>query len=136
MHAKSRQSCPTLCDPMDCSLPSFFVHGILQAKTLEWIAISCSRGSFWPRDWTWIFEFSCIGRWVPYHYWVAKRKKLFISTSIYYIFINYPLIILNFYSWCTDFINKTKIKIFKQNFDLFCFIQIQNKREVISELTN
>ena len=64
------------CDPMNCSLPTFFVHGILQAKTLEWVAISCSRGSFWPRDWTWIFEFSCIGRWVPYQYWVAKRKKI------------------------------------------------------------
>ena len=38
--AKSLQSCPTLCDPMDCSLPGFSVHGILQARTLEWVAIS------------------------------------------------------------------------------------------------
>ena len=37
--AKSLQSCPTLCDPMDCSLPGFSVHGILQARTLEWVAI-------------------------------------------------------------------------------------------------
>ena len=37
--AKQLQSCPTLCDPMDCSLPSSFVHGILQAKILEWIAV-------------------------------------------------------------------------------------------------
>ena len=41
--AKSLQSCPTLCDPMDRSLPSFSVHGILQARTLEWIAISFSN---------------------------------------------------------------------------------------------
>ena len=41
--AKSLQSCPTLCNPMDCSLPSFSVHGILQARTLEWVAISFSR---------------------------------------------------------------------------------------------
>ena len=41
--AKSLQSCPTLCDPMDCSLPGFSVHGILQARTLEWVAISFSR---------------------------------------------------------------------------------------------
>ena len=34
------QSCPTLCDPMDCSLPGSFVHGILQARILEWVAIS------------------------------------------------------------------------------------------------
>ena len=39
------QSCLTLCDPMDCSLPSSSVHGILQARILEWVAISFSRGS-------------------------------------------------------------------------------------------
>ena len=38
--AKSLQSCSTLCDPMDYSLPGFSVHGILQARTLEWVAIS------------------------------------------------------------------------------------------------
>ena len=41
--AKPLQSCPTLCDPMDCSLPGFFIHGILQAGTLEWVAISFSN---------------------------------------------------------------------------------------------
>ena len=41
--AKSLQSCLTLCDPMDCSLPGFSVHGILQAGTLEWVAISFSN---------------------------------------------------------------------------------------------
>ena len=40
--AKSLQSCPTLCDPMDCSLPGFSIHGILQARTLEWVALSFS----------------------------------------------------------------------------------------------
>ena len=39
------QSCPTLCDPMDCSLPGFSVHGILQARILEWVAIPLSRRS-------------------------------------------------------------------------------------------
>ena len=39
------QSCPTLCDPMDCSSPGFFVHGIYQARILEWVAVSFSRGS-------------------------------------------------------------------------------------------
>ena len=46
------QSCLTLCDPMDCSLPSSSVHGILQAKVLEWVAVSFSRGSSQPRDQT------------------------------------------------------------------------------------
>ena len=46
------QSCPTLCDPMDCSPPGSSVHGILQARLLEWVAISFSRESSWPRDHT------------------------------------------------------------------------------------
>ena len=45
------QSCPTLCNPVDCSLSGSSIHGILQAGILEWIAISSSRGSSWPRDW-------------------------------------------------------------------------------------
>ena len=46
------QLCPTLCNPMDCSPPGSLVHGIFQAWILEWVAISFSRGSFWPRDQT------------------------------------------------------------------------------------
>ena len=46
------QLCPTLRDPMDCSLPSPSVHGIFQARVLEWIPISFSRGSSRPRDGT------------------------------------------------------------------------------------
>ena len=46
------QSCPTLCDPMDCGLPGFSVHGILQARILEWVAIPFSRGTSQPRDQT------------------------------------------------------------------------------------
>ena len=44
------QSCLTLCDPMDCSLPGSSVHGIFQAIVLEWTVISFSRGSSQPRD--------------------------------------------------------------------------------------
>ena len=44
------QSCPTLCNLMDCSLPGSSVHGIFQAKELEWVAISFFRGSSWCRD--------------------------------------------------------------------------------------
>ena len=42
-HAKSLQLCPTLCDPTDCGLPGSSVHGILQARILEWVAISFSN---------------------------------------------------------------------------------------------
>ena len=48
------QSHPNLCNPMDCSLPDSSVHGILQARILEWVAISFSRGSSQPRDGNWV----------------------------------------------------------------------------------
>ena len=73
------QSCPTLCDPMDCSLPGSSVHGISQARILEWIAISFSRESSQLRDQTCV---SCIaGRFFTilvshqrsYH-WLAMLK--------------------------------------------------------------
>ena len=47
------QSCPTLYNPMDCSSPGSSVHGIFQARMLEWAPISSSRGTSWPRDQTW-----------------------------------------------------------------------------------
>ena len=51
------QSCPNLCDPMDCSVLGSSIHGIFQARILEWVAISFARRSFQPRDWTLV---SCI----------------------------------------------------------------------------
>ena len=48
------QSCPTLCDPMDCSPPDSSVHGILQVRILEWVAIPFSRGSSQPGDRIWV----------------------------------------------------------------------------------
>ena len=54
--AKSFQSCLTLCDPMDCGPPSSSVHGILQARTVEWVSMPSSRGSSRPRNWTWVFS--------------------------------------------------------------------------------
>ena len=47
--AMTLRSCPPLCDPRDCSLPGSSVHGFLQSRTLEWVAISSSRGSSGPR---------------------------------------------------------------------------------------
>ena len=64
LSAKLLQSSPTLYDPMDCSPPGSSVHGISQAKILEWVAIFFSRRTSWPTDWTWV---SYIGRWALYH---------------------------------------------------------------------
>ena len=47
---KVAQLCPTLCDPMDCNPPGSSVHGILQARILEWVAVPFSKGSSQPRD--------------------------------------------------------------------------------------
>ena len=57
------QSCPTLCNPMDCSLPGFSIHRISQARKLEWIAISSSKGSSQPKDQT---QVSRVGRQILY----------------------------------------------------------------------
>ena len=63
--------CLTLCDPMDCSLPGSSVHGIFQARLLEWIAISFSRGSSWPRDWTKVSRIAGI----PFTIWATREAK-------------------------------------------------------------
>ena len=59
--------CPTLCDPMDCSPQGSSVHGISQERTLEWVAVSFSRGSSWPRDWAmspaWQVDSSPLSHW-------------------------------------------------------------------------
>ena len=62
------QSCPTVCDPMNCSPLGSSVHGVLQARILEWVGIFCSRGSSQPRDWTCISGVSCIDRRILYHW--------------------------------------------------------------------
>ena len=61
------QLCPILWDLLDCSLPVFSVHGIFQARILECVAISYSRGSSRPSDWTWFSCISCTVRWILYH---------------------------------------------------------------------
>ena len=60
------QSCLTLCNPMGCSIPGSTIHGIFQARVLEWVAISFSRWSSRPRDWTWISRIAgrCFTVWV------------------------------------------------------------------------
>ena len=70
------QSCPTSCIPMDGSPPGSSVHGVLQARTLEWalewVGMPSSRGSSLPRDRTWV---SCISRWALYHWATYESSK-------------------------------------------------------------
>ena len=67
MHAKSLQLCPTFCRPVDHSPAGSSVHGILQTKLLEWVAVPSSRESSQPRDWTSVSSISCFGRQFLYH---------------------------------------------------------------------
>ena len=62
---------------MDCSLPGTSVHGILQARLLEWVAISDLGGSSQPRDQTHVSSVSCMGKWILYHCatWEALRAE-------------------------------------------------------------
>ena len=60
VHAQLIQSCLTICNPMDLSLPGFSVHGISQARLLEWVAMPSSKGSVWPRYQTCASWVSCI----------------------------------------------------------------------------
>ena len=64
------QLCPTLCNPLDCSLPGSSVHGILQARILEWVAISFSRGSSRPRDRTRVSHI--VGR--RFNLWATREE--------------------------------------------------------------
>ena len=73
-----------LCDPMDCSLPGPSVHGILQARTQEWVANSFSRGISWPRNWTQVS--SITGRY--FTDWAMREVRAFYFLWYVQIFVN------------------------------------------------
>ena len=74
------QLCPTLCDHVDCTPPGSSVHGILQARILEWVVISFSRGSSWPRDRTRVSRIA--GR--HFNLWATREDIWSIDIIIYY----------------------------------------------------
>ena len=76
------QSCPTLWDPKDLSPPGSSVHGIFLARILKLVAISSSRGSSRPRDWTCISGTSSISRWILYN-WTAWEPYTHTHTHVH-----------------------------------------------------
>ena len=74
------QSCLTLCNPMDCGPPGSPLHGISQAKILEWVAIPISRGFSQPRDQTQVYFVFCTGRQILYH---CATWETFIQSGPY-----------------------------------------------------
>ena len=99
------QSCPILCNPRHCSPLGSFVHGIFQARILEWVAISSSRESSRPRDRTHVSYVSGIGRWLLYHWatplylfknrtWYSNTKTLLLHFLVFpYIGSHYILLV-------------------------------------------
>ena len=71
------QSCPTFCDPMDCSPPGSSVHGILQTRILEWVASPFSRESSRPRDRTWASRIA--GRF--FTVWVTREAQSYVQVG-------------------------------------------------------
>ena len=79
------QSCPNLCNPMDCSLPGSSIHGIILARILEQVAISFSRGSSQLRDQTWVSQIAgrlstvwATREFYPFTKWLVKSHRSFL----------------------------------------------------------
>ena len=70
-----------LCSPIYCSSPGSSVPRVLQARTLEWVALGSSRASSRPQDWTHVFFVSCIGRWL-FNRWASREASNLLG--IYY----------------------------------------------------
>ena len=105
---KSLQSCLTLCDPMDCSPPGSSVHGILQVKILEWVAMSSSRGSSPPRDWTQVYCISCVGKEVLFFFFFLMLIYFIDHYMLPYFIFIFILLEANFFTilwWFLSYIH-------------------------------
>ena len=94
IHAKSLQSCLTLCDPMDCSQPDSSVFRIHQVRILEWVAIWYTRGSSQPKDRTHVSCVSCIGRQILYHCTTRKSRLMQNSISLKQLSVSSSCLVL------------------------------------------
>ena len=144
--AKSFPLCPTFCDPIDCSLLGSSVHGILQARILEWIAMPSSRGSFWPRDQTHVSYVYCAGRRVPYHWhhlgspwvenkfwiveWLEKIKSRIVFHDLWKLCEIQIWVSMNFFYCDIPHIN---LCISTSGFSLQCHWEVARERAVLPE---
>ena len=86
------QLCPTLCDPVDCSLPGSSVHGVFHAEILEWAILYSSKWSSGPWDWTCISCISCIGFFttaLSYFFGFTRSFRLILYISCHSLQISY-----------------------------------------------
>ena len=100
VHAKSLQSCLTLCNSMNHSLPGSTVHGIPQARILEWVAISFSRGSSWSWIPTYVSYISCSGSWEATQPCVRVCICIYIFSFRFFSIIGYYKIVEHSFLCC------------------------------------
>ena len=123
------QSHPTLGNPMDCSAPDPFVHGIFPARILEWVVISF-LGSSQPRDQTHISCVSCIGRWILHHWAWNLKSPLHASTHIQLLILSSPFIsYLELALICSSFFSFFNLIDHRLEF-WFSFFKKQTKKPV------
>ena len=86
---------PTLWDPTDYSTPGSSIHGILQARILEWVAISSSCGFSRPTDWTHVSWIFCLGRWILYHWATVPLNANFMAAEtvnlVHVFWVTFPV---------------------------------------------
>ena len=97
------------CDPMGCSPPGSSVYGILQAKILEWVAMSSCRRSSWPRDQTHISYIFCIGRHIIYHWSHLGNPHVTFSWPLYLWFLSIRFNQPQFMQYCSIHCWKTSL---------------------------
>ena len=116
----SHTSCQILCSLIDCSLPGYSVHRILQERILEWVANSFSKGSFWLGDWT---QVSCIaGRFftnLATREAALRRVKKQIKSIV---------------SWKRDHRRKEKLYFSSYDGTFFCFLDVRTHLFLCIEL--
>ena len=130
MKASVTQSCPTLCNSMNCSSPGSSVHGILQARMLEWVAIPFSRGSSQFRDWTWVS--STEGR--LFTVWTtseARSLKRNLKSNINLKCCMYPLIAVLYHILILHYLNNVFDTFY--NF-LVIFVYETSRTSLIAQL--
>ena len=120
--SEAAQRCPALCDPMDCSPLGSSVHGILQVRILDWVAIPFSTGSSQPRHWT---SISCTGGKL-FTFW-ATREYIYIFFFRFFSIIGYYKI-LNISVWLTSLsvIISRSIHFFPKGNSSFFFFRLSN----------
>ena len=97
VHAQSLSCVWLFVNPLDYSLPGSSVHGIFQARMMQWFAVPFSRGSSQPRDQTHISRVSCIDRWILYC-WAPGEALLKLTWPVFYVETVLLLLLLSHFS--------------------------------------